>query len=167
MVGHQHKGMQAESLLPAIPIQCLQEKSGVRFHDEEPSALKGREGYEVSSGRRHRSCRFHSAGPQRLKAESLSQPNAVRLEVAPFPVALFSNRSSSGKLATCCHASTSPTPFAPTGAARFPQASTAPPCDVQPLLRNLNRPQLGHAPKLPQSCPESQNGKHFLRRRPH
>src|SRR4029077_2880457 len=35
---------------------------------------------------------------------SLGQTNAVRLEVAPFPLALFSNRSSSGKLTTRCHA---------------------------------------------------------------
>src|ERR1700757_273452 len=60
MVRHDHKSMQRESSLPPISVQSFQEKPGVRFHNEESSALEGRERYKISSGRRHQSRRFHS-----------------------------------------------------------------------------------------------------------
>ncbi len=85
MVRHQNESMQLETALSTISIESLQEQSGVRLHDEESSPLKCRESYEVSPRRRDQSCRFHRAGPQRLKAAISCQPNAVRLEVAPFP----------------------------------------------------------------------------------
>jgi len=39
--GHEDKGVQFESSQPAIPIECLQKESRVRFDDEEPAALPG------------------------------------------------------------------------------------------------------------------------------
>jgi hypothetical protein len=72
VVGHQHEGVQAESSLSAISIKRLQKDPDVRFNDKQSPALKSREGYEIRSGGRHRSGRFHSACPQRLKPKSLA-----------------------------------------------------------------------------------------------
>jgi hypothetical protein len=41
MLGHENKRMQLITAVPAISIKSFQEKSNVRFHDEEPAALPG------------------------------------------------------------------------------------------------------------------------------
>jgi hypothetical protein len=62
--------MQFESSLPTIGVQSLQEKSRVRFDDEESPALERCEIDEISSGGRNQSGRFHVASA--AKAEILS-----------------------------------------------------------------------------------------------
>ena len=89
MVRHQHEHMQLETSLLTISIKSLQEKAGVRFHDEESSSLKCRESHEVSSRGRYQSSRFHRRWPSAAQSRDLLQPNAVRLKVAPFPIGSF------------------------------------------------------------------------------
>jgi hypothetical protein len=41
VLGHENERMQLKTAVPAISIKSSQEKSNVRFHDEEPAALPG------------------------------------------------------------------------------------------------------------------------------
>jgi len=58
MLGHQDKRMQLIPALAAMPVERLQESPDVRFDNEQPPALPGREGHEISSGRRDESSRL-------------------------------------------------------------------------------------------------------------
>ena len=90
VIGHQNKCVELELPLAAIAIESLQQEAGIRFDDKESSALESGECYEISSGRGYQSSRFHLYSPPAAEAGWHTQPNAVRLEVSPFPVGIFS-----------------------------------------------------------------------------
>jgi len=51
MLGHQDKRVQLVPALAAMPVEDLQERSNVGFHNEQPAALPHRERHEIRSGR--------------------------------------------------------------------------------------------------------------------
>ena len=55
---HDDKRVQLKAVFATISVDSLQEESDVVFDDEEPSALPGLEGDEVSSGWRDQSSRL-------------------------------------------------------------------------------------------------------------
>ena len=79
--------MQFELSLPPVAVQSLQEQPRIRFDDENSSALKCREGHEISSGRRNQSGRLHVRGPQRLKP--LLQASLLRCDLKSHPSRLI------------------------------------------------------------------------------
>jgi hypothetical protein len=97
MIRHENEGMKFKSPLPAVPVEGFQQQPCVGLDDEKSPALKGREGHEISSRRRDQTGWFHQRWPSAAKAGSLRQPNAVRLEVVPFPFGIFSGQPISGR----------------------------------------------------------------------
>ena len=61
MVRHDDEGMELESSLPLVAVECLQEKTDARFDNEDSPPLPGLEGHEISPGRGNSAGRFHGA----------------------------------------------------------------------------------------------------------
>jgi len=82
---HYNEGVNLKSSFAPIAINCLQEESDIVFYDEEFSAVPGRKGNEVSSGRRGESARLQER-TSAAKAAIFVYPKSARVELVPFPV---------------------------------------------------------------------------------